>query len=158
MEPHSEPTDAELTEADVTEAKLPETEQADSGSESGHEAVPPSASEHGVAPEPEATGNSVATAPQASEDGVAAAAEATGDGATAVPETTGDSSPPAAAATGDPRVDAAIAHLRNLADLPVSEHPPVFERIHGDLVEVLGELHTGASLAGHAEPGESAEG
>jgi len=43
---------------------------------------------------------------------------------------------------GDPRVDAAIAGLGELDELPVSEHPPVFERIHGELVEVLGELHT----------------
>jgi hypothetical protein len=61
-------------------------------------------------------------------------------------------------ATGDPRVDSAIAHLSGLRELPVSEHPPVFERIHGQLVEVLGELHTGASLADSAEPAESAEG
>lgn len=84
--------------------------------------------------------------------------EATGDGAAPAPETTGDSVAPAVEATGDSRVDATIAHLGNLAELPVSEHPPVFERIHAELVEVLGELHTGASLADHAEAGESAEG
>jgi hypothetical protein len=60
-------------------------------------------------------------------------------------------------ATGDPRVDAAIAHLVDLGERPVSEHPPVFERIHGQLVEVLGELHHGASAADTAEPGESAQ-
>jgi hypothetical protein len=49
--------------------------------------------------------------------------------------------------TGDPRVDAAIAGLGELGELPVSEHPPVFERIHGQLVEVLGELHVGAGPA-----------
>lgn len=45
--------------------------------------------------------------------------------------------------TGDPRVDQALRRLDGLADLPVSEHPPVFERIHGQLVEVLGELRSG---------------
>jgi len=73
-------------------------------------------------------------------------------------EATGDSVALAPEATGHSRVDAAIAHLGNLTELPVSEHPPVFERIHGELVEVLGELHTGASLADHAVPGESDEG
>jgi hypothetical protein len=85
---------------------------------------------------PEATGDDVVEAPEATEDGVA----------------------PAPEATGDPRVDAAIADLGDLAERPVSEHPPVFERIHGELVEVLGELHTGASLVGPAESGESADG
>jgi hypothetical protein len=60
--------------------------------------------------------------------------------------------------TGDPRVDVAIAHLGDLAELPVSEHPQVFERIHSQLVEVLGELHSGASVADAAEPGEPARG
>ena len=59
-------------------------------------------------------------------------------------------------ATGDPRVDAAIADLGDLTRLPVSEHPAVFERLHGQLVEVLGELHTGASPASPAKPGEPA--
>jgi len=60
------------------------------------------------------------------------------------------------AKTGEPRVDAAIAPIGDLDELPVSEHPPVFERIHGQLVEVLGELHSGAGLAGPAESGEPA--
>ncbi len=46
-------------------------------------------------------------------------------------------------ATGEPRVDAALRQLGDLDERPVSEHPPVFERIHGQLVEVLGELHSG---------------
>lgn len=42
--------------------------------------------------------------------------------------------------TGEPRVDAALRHLDELADLAVSEHPAVFERVHASLREVLGEL------------------
>jgi hypothetical protein len=55
-------------------------------------------------------------------------------------------------ATGEPRVDAAIRPLAELGELPVSEHPPVFERIHGQLVEVLGELHYGPEAAEPADP------
>jgi hypothetical protein len=46
-------------------------------------------------------------------------------------------------ATGDPRVDAAIGRLGELDELPVSDHPGVYERIHERLVDVLGELHQG---------------
>ena len=49
----------------------------------------------------------------------------------------------APAGTGDPRVDAAVRDLAELDGAPVAEHPAVFERIHGQLVEVLGELHPG---------------
>lgn len=51
--------------------------------------------------------------------------------------------------TGEPRVDAAVRRLAELDDLPVTEHPHVFERVHGQLVEVLGELH-GAGSADQA--------
>jgi hypothetical protein len=53
-------------------------------------------------------------------------------------------------ATGEPRVDAALRQLGELDELPVSGHPPVFERIHGQLVEVLGELHSGTGQADQA--------
>jgi hypothetical protein len=46
-------------------------------------------------------------------------------------------------ATGEPRVDEALRRLGELGDLPVSEHPPVFERVHASLVDVLGELRSG---------------
>jgi hypothetical protein len=42
--------------------------------------------------------------------------------------------------TGEPRVDAALARLDELPDLPVSEHREVFEHVHRSLTEVLGEL------------------
>jgi hypothetical protein len=46
----------------------------------------------------------------------------------------------AAAGTGEPRVDAALGRLDELADLDVHDHPAVFERVHAELSEVLGEL------------------
>jgi len=52
-------------------------------------------------------------------------------------------------ATGEPRVDEALRRLSELGDLPVSEHPPVFERAHASLVDVLGDLRSG--VAEHAE-------
>jgi hypothetical protein len=48
-----------------------------------------------------------------------------------------------AASTGEPRVDAVLGELDELAEVPVSQHPAVYERIHEQLVEVLGELHPG---------------
>jgi len=42
--------------------------------------------------------------------------------------------------TGDPRVDAALRLLDRLPELPVGEHAPVFERVHAELTEVLGDL------------------
>jgi hypothetical protein len=45
---------------------------------------------------------------------------------------------------GDSRVDEALRRLDGLGDLPTSEHPAVFERVHGQLVEVLGGLRSGA--------------
>ena len=64
----------------------------------------------------------------------------------------------AAASTGEPRVDAAVLRLAELDDLPVSEHPPVYERVHEELVEVLGELHAGQSQAGQAQAGHGPPG
>jgi hypothetical protein len=61
-------------------------------------------------------------------------AEPSGTGATASETQTN---------TGEPRVDAALRRLDELGDLPVSEHPAVYERVHEQLVEVLGELHQG---------------
>jgi hypothetical protein len=54
-------------------------------------------------------------------------------------------------ATGEPRVDAALARLDELEELPVTEHRAVFEDVHRRLREVLGELDTGQPReAGHA--------
>jgi hypothetical protein len=48
--------------------------------------------------------------------------------------------------TGEPRVDAALARLDELVDLPVTEHRAVFDHVHRSLSEVLGELDTGVPL------------
>jgi hypothetical protein len=50
--------------------------------------------------------------------------------------------------TGEPRVDAALKLLERLPGLPVSEHPELFEQVHAQLSEVLGELDSGAGPAG----------
>lgn len=42
--------------------------------------------------------------------------------------------------TGDARVDEAVARLDDLAELPVAEHPAVFEYVHERLTEALGDL------------------
>jgi hypothetical protein len=47
---------------------------------------------------------------------------------------------PSVPGTGDPRVDAALRPLDRLAQLPVAEHAPVFERVHAELTEILGDL------------------
>jgi hypothetical protein len=48
-------------------------------------------------------------------------------------------------ATGQPRVDAALRLLGRLPGLPVSEHSELFEQVHAQLSEVLGELDSGAA-------------
>ena len=45
--------------------------------------------------------------------------------------------------TGDPQVDAALDKLADLAELPLNEHPAVFEQIHGALTGALGTLDSG---------------
>jgi hypothetical protein len=48
-----------------------------------------------------------------------------------------------APATGEPRVDAALRLLERLPGLPVSEHSQLFEQVHAQLSDVLGELDSG---------------
>jgi len=52
-------------------------------------------------------------------------------------------SPEPVPATGEPRVDAALKLLERLPGLPVSEHPELFELVHAQLSDVLGELDSG---------------
>lgn len=48
--------------------------------------------------------------------------------------------------TEEPRVDAALKLLGRLPDLPVSEHPELYEEIHAQLSDVLGDLDTGPGM------------
>ena len=71
--------------------------------------------------------------------------------------------PPAAGGpgtTGDPQVDAALDKLADLAELPLNEHPAVFEQIHGALTGALGTLDsgTGGPDTGGAGPGHPGSG
>jgi hypothetical protein len=50
-------------------------------------------------------------------------------------------------ATGEPRVDTALKLLDRLPGLPVSEHADLFEQVHAQLSEVLGELDSGPAGA-----------
>ena len=68
-----------------------------------------------------------------------AAAEARDEAASA----TAGARDPATPATGEPRVDAALRLLERLPGLPVAEHPQLFEQVHAELSEVLGELDSG---------------
>jgi hypothetical protein len=54
--------------------------------------------------------------------------------------------------TGDTRVDEAVARLADLAELPVAEHPAVFEYVHERLTEALGDLDV-RDPAGPGNPG-----
>ena len=49
--------------------------------------------------------------------------------------------------TGELRVDAALKLLDRLPGLPVSEHSDLFEQVHAQLSEVLGELDSGPAGA-----------
>ncbi len=76
--------------------------------------------------------------------GPEAAADPAGPEAVAVTparlEPAGHPAEPARPDTGEPRVDAALTQLDRLADLPVTEHAVVFERVHAELTGVLGQL------------------
>jgi hypothetical protein len=56
---------------------------------------------------------------------------------------------PGTPATGDDRVDEAVARLADLTELPVAEHPAVFEYVHERLTAALGDL----DVRGSARPG-----
>ncbi len=62
--------------------------------------------------------------------------------------------------TGDPQVDAALDKLADLAELPLNEHPAVFEQIHGALTGALGTLDSGTRGpdTGGAGPGHPGSG
>jgi hypothetical protein len=55
--------------------------------------------------------------------------------------------------SGDARVDQAMSSLGDLADVPLEQHPAIFERIHDRLRAVLGELNPGQpGIPGPARP------
>ncbi len=86
------------------------------------------------------------SSPARSNGGLPAAPEApAAPGAPAAPELP---VAPELPATGEPRVDAALKLLERLPGLPVSEHPQLFEQVHAQLSEVLGELDSGAGAVG----------
>jgi hypothetical protein len=91
------------------------------------------------APEAGLTASAPAAGPAASapEAGLTASAP---EGGRAIPA---DPAP----STGEPRVDAALRLLDRLDGLPVSEHPDLFEQVHAQLSDVLGELDSGPAGA-----------
>jgi hypothetical protein len=95
-----------------------ETEPREAGQSEGGSAARPDAA--GPAPASQAAGPELVPAPAA-----AAAGPDPGPG------------------TGEPGVDAALRLLDRLPGLPVSEHPELFEQVHAQLTDVLGELDSG---------------
>ena len=89
----------------------------------------------------------------------AGAADATGTEASAADATVADAGGADASAagatgtdaseiahgTGNGRVDAALRLLERLPGLPVTQHPQLFEQVHTELSEVLGELDSGSA-------------
>jgi hypothetical protein len=72
-----------------------------------------------------------------------------------VPATAGPAAP--SATTGDSRVDQAVSRLDELAGLPVTQHPAVFEYVHERLTEALGDTD-GHGRPGTGTPGQQAGG
>ena len=74
-------------------------------------------------------------------------------------EPAGPAAPPPAVGgpgpTGDPQVDAALDKLADLAELPLNEHPAVFEQIHGALTGALGTLDSGTGDYGPGHSGSA---
>jgi hypothetical protein len=66
--------------------------------------------------------------------------------------------PPGAVTTGDTRVDEALRKLDELPDLPLHEHPAVFEQVHAALAGALGRLDSGPEGIPPATPASAAHG
>jgi hypothetical protein len=101
-----------------------------------------------------AAGGSEAADPELAADGPDAGAETvagpdagaeTVAGPDAGAETVAGLRPRSRPATGEARVDAALRLLDRLPGLPVSDHPELFEQVHAQLTEVLGELESGSA-------------
>ncbi len=78
-------------------------------------------------------------------DGTAADGTAAGGAGADVTTAAGPAGEMRLPSTGQPRVDAALRLLDRLPGLPVSEHSELFEQVHAQLSEVLGELDSGAA-------------
>jgi hypothetical protein len=61
------------------------------------------------------------------------------------PEQAAEAAAARSVATGEPRVDAALKLLERLPGLPVADHAELFEQVHAQLSDVLGELDSGSS-------------
>ena len=61
-------------------------------------------------------------------------------------------------ATGENRVDEAVSRLADLAELPVAEHPAIFEHVHQRLTEALGDLDAREQAAPDGSLGRPARG
>jgi hypothetical protein len=118
----------DATEDSGVAGAMPESWAADATGESG---VPQAMSESWAPPEMAAS----AGAGTGSEYQVVAGERASGASGPARAEPV--------PATGELRVDAALRLLDRLPGLPVSEHPELFEQVHAQLSEVLGELDSG---------------
>jgi hypothetical protein len=53
-------------------------------------------------------------------------------------------------------VDEALSRLEGLAELPVGQHPEVFEYVHDRLAEALGDLDVGGREDPELWPGAAA--
>jgi len=66
-----------------------------------------------------------------------------------------ESGPGAEPATGDSRVDEAVSQLEDLAGQPVAEHPAIFERVHQQLTEALGDAGARERAVPDNSPGQA---
>ncbi len=101
--------------------------------------------EHQTGPDEPGTADAAAVsaaapgAPPSGPEQPTSAAEESADLVAPTAERSGEPVP----STGEARVDAALTLLSRLPELPVSEHAELFERVHAQLSDVLGELDSG---------------
>jgi hypothetical protein len=99
--------------------------------------------EHQTGPDEPGTADAAeAAAPVASQSGPEQLTSAA-EGSTGLVAATEERRAEPVPSTGEPRVDAALTLLDRLPELPVSEHAVLFERVHAQLSDVLGELDSG---------------
>lgn len=60
--------------------------------------------------------------------------------------------------SGHPAVDAVLDALAKLEDLPVGEHPPIFEEAHEALRAALAQARDGARVGGSVASGSGGAG